>query len=55
MQNKEEITPVEILKKLKIPRPTINQILNKLLNLKKFERIGMGRAVRYRILSYKNK
>jgi Fic family protein len=49
IQTVEECPPIEISKKLKIPRPTINQIMNKLLNLKKVERIGMGRAVRYRI------
>ncbi|OGI13082.1 MAG: hypothetical protein A3I68_03135 [Candidatus Melainabacteria bacterium RIFCSPLOWO2_02_FULL_35_15] len=48
IQTVEECTPIEISKKLKIPRPTINQIMNKLLDLKKVERIGMGRAVRYR-------
>lgn len=48
IQTVEECTPIEISKKLKIPRPTINQIMSKLLNLKKVERIGMGRAVRYR-------
>ena len=48
IQTVEECTPMEISKKLKIPRPTINQIMNKLLDLKKVERIGMGRAVRYR-------
>ncbi len=48
IQTVEECTPIEISKKLKIPRPTINQITNKLLDLKKVERIGMGRAVRYR-------
>ncbi|MBI3591045.1 MAG: Fic family protein [Candidatus Melainabacteria bacterium] len=48
IQTVEECTPIEISKKLKIRRPTINQIMNKLLDLKKVERIGMGRAVRYR-------
>lgn len=48
IQTVEECTPIEISRKLKIPRPTINQIMSKLLNLKKVERLGMGRAVRYR-------
>lgn len=50
IQNVEECAPIEISKKLKIQRPTVNQIMNKLLSLKKVERIGMGRAVRYRII-----
>lgn len=50
IQTVDECTPIELSKKLKIPRPTINQIMNKLLDLKKVERIGMGRAVRYRVV-----
>ena len=49
IQKQEEITPLMIETKLKIPRPTINQILTKLLNLKKIKRIGMGRATRYEV------
>lgn len=48
MQTVEEITPMEIAEKLNIARPTVNQILNKLLNLNKIERIGLGRSSRYR-------
>jgi len=48
IQTVEESTPIEISKKLKISRSTINQIMNKLLDLQKVERIGMGRATRYR-------
>lgn len=51
ISKKEEITPIQMSEKLKIPRSTVNQILNKLLSLKKIERIGMGRAVRYRIIN----
>ena len=50
MQKVHESAPKDISSKLKIPRPTINQIMNKLLSLKKIERIGMGRAVRYRVI-----
>lgn len=48
MQTVEETTPLEISKKLKIARPTVNQILTKLLQLKRIERIGLGRSTRYR-------
>ncbi|MDP1688590.1 MAG: Fic family protein [bacterium] len=43
-----EITPLQIFKNTKIPRPTINQALVKLLRLKWIERIGLGRATRYK-------
>ncbi len=42
------VTPLEISQATKIPRPTINQILNKLLQLKWIERIGVGRTTRYK-------
>jgi Fic family protein len=47
-QNVEEVTPRELSKRLKIVRPTINQILSRLLQFKKIERIGLGRSTRYR-------
>lgn len=43
-----EATPREIAQKVKIARPTVSQTLNKLLSLKKVERIGLGRGTRYR-------
>lgn len=43
-----EATPAEISKHAKVARPTINQALNKLLRLKKVERIGLGRTTRYK-------
>ncbi|MBI4994151.1 Fic family protein [Candidatus Peregrinibacteria bacterium] len=43
-----EATPAEISKATKVARPTINQVLDKLLRLKKVERIGLGRTTRYR-------
>jgi Fic family protein len=43
-----EITPLQIFKNTNIPRPTINQALIKLLRLKWIERIGLGRATRYK-------
>ena len=44
----EEATPAEISEAAKVARPTINQALDKLLRLKKIERIGLGRTTRYR-------
>lgn len=46
----KETTPLKIFQELNTPRRTINQILDKLLKLKKIERIGMGRSTRYKIL-----
>jgi len=46
----KEATPGDIAEKTKVARPTVNQVLEKLINLKKIERIGMGRSTRYRIL-----
>jgi DNA-binding MarR family transcriptional regulator len=43
-----EATPAEISEHAKVARPTINQALDKLLRLKKIERIGSGRATRYK-------
>lgn len=51
MQDVIEATPRELSVKLNIPRPTINQVLDKLLDLKKIERLGIGRGTRYRIIS----
>tara|TARA_Y100000310_G_scaffold336160_1_gene419993 strand:+ start:203 stop:1264 length:1062 start_codon:yes stop_codon:yes gene_type:complete len=44
----DEASPAEISEKAKVARPTINQVLDKLLRLKKIERIGLGRSTRYR-------
>lgn len=48
LQTVSETTPREIVKVTKIARPTVFQILSKLLKLKKIERLGLGRSVRYR-------
>ncbi|MFH0857052.1 MAG: Fic family protein [bacterium] len=45
----DEASPSEISEKTKVARPTVNQALDKLLKLKKMEKIGMGRSTRYRI------
>jgi O6-methylguanine-DNA--protein-cysteine methyltransferase len=48
LQKIEEVATGEIIKNTKIARPTVKQTLNKLLRLKKIERIGLGRSTRYR-------
>ncbi len=50
LQTVDEAAPGEIAKKAKVARPTVNQALDKLLRLKKVERIGLGRSTRYRKL-----
>jgi len=50
MLDAREVTPKELSENLGIPRPTINQVLNRLLDLKKVERIGLGRGTRYRVV-----
>ena len=49
MQAAQDVTPKELSDELGIPRPTINQVLNRLLDLDKIERIGLGRGTRYRV------
>lgn len=49
LQKAKEVTPLEISKNTNAARPTVNQVLNKLLKLKKIERIGLGRSTRYRL------
>lgn len=44
-----EVSPRELANELDIPRPTINQVANRLLGMKLIMRIGMGRSVRYRV------
>lgn len=48
LQTVEVATPAEIAKIAKVARPTVNQVLNKLLEMKKVERIGEGAGIRYR-------
>ena len=49
MQANREVSPKELSDALDIPRPTINQVLSRLLDLGKIERIGLGRGTRYRV------
>ncbi|MCK5123384.1 MAG: Fic family protein [Candidatus Pacebacteria bacterium] len=46
----EAATPMEITKKTKIAQPTVRQTLDKLMRLKKIERVGQGRSTSYRKL-----
>jgi Fic family protein len=48
LETVDESTPMEMSKQTRVSRPTINQVLNKLLLLKKIERIGQGSTTRYR-------
>lgn len=48
LQSVEEATPREIAQRAQVARPTVNQVLGRLLRLKKIERIGLGRSTRYR-------
>ena len=47
LQTVNEASPGEIAKKTKVARPTVNQAVDRLIQLKKIERIGMGRSTRY--------
>lgn len=46
----EAATPMEIAKKTKVAQPTVRQSLDKLMRLKKIERVGQGRSTSYRKL-----
>jgi DNA-binding MarR family transcriptional regulator len=48
LQTVQEASPREISAKTKVLLPTVAQSLNKLLQLKKIERIGLGRSTRYK-------
>ena len=49
LQRVREATPKELSQELHIPRPTINQVLNRLMDLDKIVRLGLGRGTRYRV------
>jgi Fic family protein len=46
----KEASPGEISKNTQVLRPTVNQALDRLLKLKRIERLGLGRSTRYRVL-----
>jgi len=43
-----DIAPGEIALASGVPRPTVNQALDRLLKLRKIDRVGLGRSTRYR-------
>lgn len=47
LQKVKETTTGEITRETRIARPTVKQVLDKLLRLKKIERLGLGRSTRY--------
>ena len=49
-QQFKEAAPKELAEKLQIARPTVNQVLTRLLALKKIERLGQGRSSRYKLV-----
>ena len=50
LQKVPEATPLEIGRETKIGKPTVLQAINRLIKLRKVERIGMGSGTRYRKL-----
>ncbi|HZE86971.1 MAG TPA: Fic family protein [Methylomirabilota bacterium] len=48
LQTVEQASPQEIAEKADVARPTVNQVLNKLQEMKKVERIGEGSGIRYK-------
>lgn len=50
LKSVEEAAPWQIAKHTKVARPTVSQVLDKLLRLNKIERIGQGSSTRYRKL-----
>ena len=48
LQKVKEAAPAQISLNAKVARPTVNQVLDKLLRLKKIERLGLGRTTRYK-------
>ena len=52
LQEVGQASPLEIAQSVHIARPTVNQVMGKLLRLKKVERIGLGRSTRYRIVRH---
>lgn len=48
LQAVDEASPKDISQNAKVAQPTVAQALDKLIRLKKVERIGLGRSTRYR-------
>lgn len=49
IQQVGEATPLEMSQYTHVARPTINQVMERLIKLKKVERLGLGRSTRYRV------
>jgi Fic family protein len=47
-ETNEAASPMEIARKTNVAHPTVRQSLNKLMRLKKIERIGQGRSTNYK-------
>lgn len=47
LEKREEVTPLEISKQTGVTRPTVTQVLVKLLSLKMIKKIGQGSTTRY--------
>lgn len=50
LQKVGEASPMGLSQNTGVARPTINQVMEKLIGLKKVERIGLGRSTRYRVV-----
>lgn len=50
LQKVKDSGPLEISEKTSVAHATVKQALQKILQLKKIERIGMGRSTRYRVI-----
>ena len=50
LQKADRATPREISEKTKVAYPTVRQAIDKLMRLKKIERLGQGRSTSYRKL-----
>ena len=50
LQKVGEASPRELSQNTGVARPTINQIMEKLIGFKKVERLGLGRSTRYRVI-----
>lgn len=50
LQRVQEASPLEICKNVNVARPTINQVMDRLLKAGRVERLGQGRSTRYRVV-----
>lgn len=46
----DAVAPMEISKNTKVAQPTVRQALDKLMRLKKIERVGQRRGTGYRVV-----